>query len=73
MRDNLELIETRISDVQPGDLWYLEGGWVTVDSTDLGPHANGRMVITYYAFNGDPTELETTTAYWDYEVAIVKR
>jgi hypothetical protein len=68
----LDLIETRISDVQPGDLWYLEGGWVTVDSTDPAPHPDDRVAITYVV-DGDPTELGTTSEYYGWDVAIVKR
>lgn len=67
----MKLIETRISDVQPGDQWFFEGAWVAVTEVEV-KHPDDRVAITYYQ-DDDPTELDTTSVYRGFEVAIVKR
>lgn len=62
------LTETRISNIQPGDLWYLEGAWVTVHATDSAPYPDDRVRITYF----QDGELNVETGYRGSEIAIVK-
>lgn len=64
----MNLTETRISEVKSGDEWYFEGAWVSVTRVDV-KHPDDRVVITYY----QDDELEQTSAYRGFEVAIVKR
>lgn len=65
----MKLIETRISEVKPGDEWYFEGAWVNVTEVK---HPDDRVAITYYQ-DDDPLDQSTTSVYRGFEVAIVKR
>lgn len=42
----MQLVEVRVSEIQPGDLWLLEGGWVVVNAIEVG-HPDDRVGIDY--------------------------
>ncbi len=62
------LIETRVSDVRPGDKWFLEGAWVEVTRVDVG-HPDDRVRVDYLLDEEDSFDC----SYRGFEVAIVKR
>jgi hypothetical protein len=63
-----ELIETRVSEIRPGDLWFLEGAWVTLVDVEV-QHPDDRVGVTYIQDGDD----ESYTNPRGFEVAIVKR
>lgn len=63
-----ELVETRVSGIQPGDLWFLEGAWVEV-AVVVVKHPDDRVRVTYR----QDCEEDVTDQFRGFEVAIVKR
>jgi hypothetical protein len=64
------LLETRVSDQRPGDLWLYDGAWVTLAEVTPSPHPGDRVQL-WFTQHGE-TEFEFTNPRGN-EVAVVKR
>jgi hypothetical protein len=61
--------EVRVSEIQVGDDWFLEGSWVQVEEVHVS-HPDDRVGIDYI-LDGDT--VDSTSVYRGFEIAIVKR
>jgi hypothetical protein len=62
------LHEIRVSEIQPGDEWLLEGAWVQVTAVDMD-HPDDRVEVSYVI----DSEPGWDSQYRGFEVAVVKR
>ncbi len=62
------LTETRVSELQVGDLWLLDGAWVKVIAIEAAKHPDDRYGIDYEA--DDDGGYDNPRGF---EVAVVKR
>jgi len=67
----MTLHEIRVSEIQPGDEWLFEAGWVSVTDVEV-KHPDDRVGIRYYQ-DGDESDQSWTYLYRGFEVAVVKR
>jgi hypothetical protein len=66
----MTLHEIRVSEIQPGDEWLLDGAWVQVLTVDI-THPDDHVGIDYTL--GQPDDEIDFTNPWGTEVAVVKR
>ena len=67
----MTLHEIRVSEIQPGDEWLFEAGWVSVTEVKV-KHPDDRVGIRYYQ-DGDESDQSWVYLYRGFEVAVVKR
>jgi hypothetical protein len=64
----MTLHEIRVSEIQPGDEWLLEGAWVLVTAVEF-THPDDRVTVDYV----QDSEPGWDSQYRGFEVAVVKR